>query len=103
MSDETTVNAGSETSGEQAADTTVQTETTTTDTGTTASQEVAADQSAGGAADETEATPDANASRTGIAEKGLLPGDQCVCPDGRKGTVHRFDSGLVCIPNADQG
>ena len=29
-------------------------------------------------------------------------GDECVCPDGRKGTVHKFDNGLVCIPNADQ-
>jgi hypothetical protein len=26
-----------------------------------------------------------------------------LCPDGRKGTVHSFDSGLVCIPNHDQG
>ena len=62
MSDETTnVEAGSETSGEQAAE------------------------------------PDA--SRTGYAEKGLKAGDACVCPDGRKGTVHRFDAGLICLPN----
>jgi lysophospholipid acyltransferase (LPLAT)-like uncharacterized protein len=26
-----------------------------------------------------------------------------LAPDGRKGTVHSFDSGLVCIPNHDQG
>jgi hypothetical protein len=56
-------------------------------------------EDAGGAADET----DANESRTGFAEKGLRPGDPCKCPDGRTGTVHSFDAGLICIPNADQG
>jgi hypothetical protein len=46
---------------------------------------------------------DAEASRTGFADKGLHAGDACVCPDGRNGTVHSFDAGLICIPNADQG
>jgi hypothetical protein len=46
--------------------------------------------------------PDANASRTDFV-KNARPGDECICPDGRKGTVHSFDSGLVCIPNHDQG
>jgi hypothetical protein len=46
---------------------------------------------------------DADASRTGFAEKGLHPGDECICPDRRKGTVHSFDAGLICIPNHDQG
>jgi hypothetical protein len=50
---------------------------------------------AGGAAD-------ANESRTDFV-KGARQGDQCTCPDGRKGTVHKFDEGFVCIPNADQG
>jgi hypothetical protein len=49
---------------------------------------------------EPEAAPaNADASRTGFAEKGLRAGDACVCPDGRKGTVHRFDAGLICLPN----
>jgi len=47
-------------------------------------------------------TPNADESRTGFVETGR-PGDTCVCPDGRTGTVHRFDEGLICIPNADQG
>lgn len=42
------------------------------------------------------------ASRTGYAEKGLRAGDACTCPDGRAGTVHQYDAGLVCIPNHDQ-
>ena len=45
---------------------------------------------------------DGNGSRTGFVQTGR-PGDTCVCPDGRTGTVHRFDEGLICIPNADQG
>lgn len=44
-----------------------------------------------------------DASRTGFADKGLRVGDTCVCPDGRTGTVHSFDAGLICIPNQDQG
>lgn len=43
--------------------------------------------------------PDPNASRTGFAEPGLKTGDPCTCPDGRPGTVHRFDAGLICLPN----
>jgi hypothetical protein len=45
--------------------------------------------------------PDANASRTGFVAR-ARSGDRCTCPDGRKGTVHKFDSGMVCIPNHDQ-
>ena len=45
------------------------------------------------------AAPNADESRTGFAEKGLHVGDECKCPDGRKGTVHSFDAGLICIPN----
>ena len=26
-------------------------------------------------------------------------GDPCTCPDGRVGTVHILDEGLVCLPN----
>lgn len=44
----------------------------------------------------------ADDSRTGFV-KNARAGDECTCPDGRKGTVHKFDEGLVCIPNADQG
>jgi hypothetical protein len=43
--------------------------------------------------------PDANESRTGFADAGLHPGDACVCPDGRTGTVQRFEVGLICLPN----
>jgi hypothetical protein len=109
MSDEQeNVDAGSETSGEQAAAETSQEETAaaeTTDVSTEKSEETAAD--AGSAAEptpETEApAPNADASRTDFAAKGLHAGDECICPDGRKGTVHSFDAGLICIPNADQG
>jgi hypothetical protein len=48
-----------------------------------------------------ETPADADESRTGFVT-GARPGDVCTCPDGRKGTVHSFDSGLVCIPNHDQ-
>jgi hypothetical protein len=72
-----------------------------------AEADAAAAAAQGGAgADQTKddgVTPDANASRTGFAEKGLRAGDECICPDGRKGTVHSFDAGFVCIPNHDQG
>jgi hypothetical protein len=61
----------------------------------------AADQSGDTAGTPTEAPEDA--SRTGFADKGLRAGDECICPDGRKGTVHSFDAGFVCIPNHDQG
>jgi hypothetical protein len=42
-------------------------------------------------------------SRTGFAEKGLRAGDACTCPDGRTGTVHQYDAGLICMPNEIQG
>jgi membrane protein involved in colicin uptake len=48
------------------------------------------------------ATPGSDESRTGFVTN-ARPGDECTCPDGRKGTVHKFDEGLVCIPNHDQG
>jgi hypothetical protein len=54
-------------------------------------------------ADDAGGAADTDASRTGFADKGLRSGDSCTCPDGRKGTVHSFDAGFVCIPNADQG
>ena len=57
---------------------------------------------AGGAAEEPTPVVDSNESRTGFV-KNARPGDECICPDGRKGTVHKFDEGLVCIPNVDQG
>lgn len=80
MSDEQeNVGAGSETSGETAAVDTAQADTASTDT----AAETAA-QDAGGAAEP-------------------KIGDSCVCPDGRTGTIHSYDQGLVCIPNADQG
>jgi hypothetical protein len=64
----------------------------------------AAARGGGGAENKNESgIPDANKSRTGYADEGLHAGDACVCPDGRKGTVHKFDQGLICIPNADQG
>jgi hypothetical protein len=101
MSDETeTVEAGSETSGETAVDTTATeqsgtAETTTTDAGAAAEEtSTEGSETSGETADE---------SRTGYAKKGLRAGDECICPDGRKGTVHSFDAGLICIPNADQG
>jgi hypothetical protein len=85
MTDETTVDAGSENSGETAAVDTAQADTTTTDTSATATADASAD--AGGASSETT----------------VKAGDSCVCPDGRTGTVHSYDEGLICIPNADQG
>jgi hypothetical protein len=107
MSDETTVDAGSETSGETAVDTTATAETTSTDTSATesAQADTGASADAGGAADSTttdNASVPVDASRTGFVEKGQA-GGECICPDGRKGTIHSFDAGLVCIPNADQG
>jgi len=53
------------------------------------------------AAAQSGAATSADESRTGFVT-GMRPGDQCTCPDGRKGTVHKFDEGLVCIPNHDQ-
>jgi hypothetical protein len=85
MTDETTVDAGSENSGETAAVETAQADTTATDTSATETTDASAD--AGGASSETT----------------VKAGDSCVCPDGRTGTVHSYDEGLICIPNADQG
>jgi hypothetical protein len=83
MSDDTNIDAGSETSGEQAAETSQETTAAETTKATTEKSE--------------ETTADAG----GAAEPKV--GDQCVCPDGRRGTVHSYDEGLICIPNADQG
>jgi hypothetical protein len=105
MSDEQeNVGAGSETSGEQAAPAQAETADTTA-TDTAQADTGAAD--AGGAADASKESSEtsgeqaapSDASRTGYAEKGQRPGDACVCPDGRTGTVHRFDAGLICLPN----
>jgi hypothetical protein len=104
MTDEN-IDAGSETSGEEAAAETSE-ETTaaaeTTEAPTEQSAETPAD--AGGAADTTADDPQVpvDGSRTGFVEKGQA-GGECICPDGRKGTIHTFDAGLVCIPNEDQG
>ncbi|HEX3721244.1 MAG TPA: hypothetical protein VHV31_00540 [Nitrolancea sp.] len=97
MSDETekNVDAGSENSGEPAASETVQTDTSDQDAGGSADVE----QTQEAVVEETPSTE----SRTGFAEPGQKAGDECICPDGRKGTVHSFDAGLICIPNADQG
>jgi hypothetical protein len=56
-------------------------------------------ENAGGAAEPTadEPAPLADESRTDFVS-GMKPGDDCQCPDGRPGSVHRFDAGLVCIP-----
>lgn len=59
----------------------------------------AAAQGAGGKKDE----DTGDSSRTGYAAKGLRAGDACICPDGRKGTVHQYDAGLICMPNEVQG
>jgi hypothetical protein len=91
MEPENQVDAGSETSGEQAVDTTATAQadaTTATDTSATdTAQATDASADAGGASSETT----------------VKAGDSCVCPDGRTGTVHSYDEGLICIPNADQG
>jgi hypothetical protein len=52
-------------------------------------------------ADNAGASTDPDQSRTGFVT-GARAGDECICPDGRKGTVHKFDEGLVCIPNHEQ-
>jgi len=101
MSDEQNVEAGSETSGET-ADTANADVAPDTSTSETAQADQGAGADAGGAADETKTDVPVDASRTGFVENGQ-PGGECTCPDGRKGTIHRFDAGLVCIPNHDQG
>jgi hypothetical protein len=98
MSDEqNTVDVGSDESEEETAQADTSTETAVDET---------SEDTSGETADETDTAPSeapvADASRTSFIETGR-PGDQCTCPDGRTGTVHRFDEGLICIPNADQG
>jgi hypothetical protein len=83
MSDETTVEAGSETSGEQAVVDTAQADTASTDTSAT---------------DTAQADTDASADAGDAAEQPKA-GDPCTCPDGRAGTLHSFDEGLICLPN----
>jgi len=99
MSDEQHVDAGSETSGETAAETTSTEQSATEETTSTDTTETA---QAGTAAESAEGAADADESRTAFVT-GARPSEECICPDGRKGTVHKFDEGLVCIPNADQG
>lgn len=105
MSDELeNVDAGSETSGEQAAETSQ--EDTAAET-TEVSEETTAD--AGGAAEQNEQTSsdssdqapvDSDESRTGFVKSSARTGDACTCPDGRPGTVTVFAGNLaVCLPN----
>jgi hypothetical protein len=73
-----------------------------------AAAQAAADATAAPAAAQSADTADTpaavtDASRTGFADKGLRAGDACVCPDGRTGTVHQYDAGLICMPNETQG
>jgi hypothetical protein len=89
MDPETTVDAGSETSGAEAVVETSEDTTTaeTTETPTEQSVEVAAD--AGGAA-ETDAGQ----------EPVMQAGDPCTCPDGRAGTLWNDGAtGFACLPN----
>jgi len=74
----------------------------TEDTQTSIEQSTASDPAAAAPSQDEAATPDADESRTAFVS-GIRPGEQCICPDGRTGTVHKFDEGLVCIPNHDQG
>jgi hypothetical protein len=118
MSDEQeNVGAGSEHLGEYVPDedsketTSAENAAAPADATSDASQDAGA-QDAGGAADaaeskETPAEPADTAqaetvadpaASTDFADMGLKAGDDCVCPDGRPGSVHRFDAGLVCIP-----
>jgi hypothetical protein len=108
MSDEqTTVDAGSETSGDTAAVATSQEKTaaveTTEPTTEPATGAVESTDDAGGAADETtvESTEiDPNVSRTDFVGSAARTGDACTCPDGRPGTVTVFAGNLaVCLPN----
>jgi hypothetical protein len=102
--EEQDVEAGSETSGEEAAETSQEeTAAEPTDAPEEKSEEAPAD--AAGAAETPTSEPEqvpVDGSRTGFVESGR-PGGECICPDGRKGTIHSFDAGLVCIPNDNQG
>ena len=113
MSDELeNVGAGSEPSGEQPVAETSQEAPVASDPTevdpapaeeTPAAAPVAEEQPAPEpAADSAGGAADANESRTDFVTNARA-GDECLAPDGRKGTVHSFDSGLVCIPNHDQG
>jgi hypothetical protein len=76
MSDDTNVNAGSETSDETA-------ETTNVDSTNTTDETVQTDttaENAGGAVEQ-------------------KAGDACTCPDGRPGTLTDQEGTLVCLPN----
>jgi hypothetical protein len=102
MSDEQNVETGSEATGEQPAP---EVEAAPAEAPSEApAPEVDAEQTPAEGSDSTaeDANPDANESRTGFVTN-ARPGDECTCPDGRTGTVHKFDEGLVCIPNAEQG
>ena len=125
MTDESNVTASSENTGEYVPEetsteaTSAEATTATAETVSDASQDASAStavDAVGEGSDSTDATAtteagtdsaadataiDPNASRTGYVTD-AKSGDECVCPDGRKGTVHKFDNGLVCIPNADQ-
>jgi hypothetical protein len=94
-----------------------ETETATADAASESSQEDTASEGAATdtAAAETPAEPvqssgseegaaetAGDVSRTGFVPKGR-PGDECICPDGRKGTIFGNEDRLVCIPNHDQG
>src|SRR4051812_44662099 len=93
------VDTGSKTSSEQAAETSQETAAAET---TEASQEQSQETSTDAVGAANAAAPAANESRTGFVSNARA-GDECTCPDGRKGTVHKFDTGLVCIPNHEQG
>lgn len=87
----------------EAAPETVQTEDGAAEAGDTAEQDENSEPAPEPtAAEPSQEAPTADASRT-VFVTGARAGDQCICPDGRTGTVHSFDSGLVCIPNHDQG
>ena len=89
MSEETTVDAGSETSGETAAVDTAQTDTTATDTS---------------ASETAQATTDAGADAGGAAEP--KQGDPCTCPNGAPGTLQPVgdeNGKLICIMTTPDG
>jgi hypothetical protein len=95
MSENENVETSSETSSDVAAEAQTSEAAAPAET---ASAETAATDVAAETSSET-----SDASRTGFAEKGLRAGDTCTCPDGRTGTVHQYDAGLICMPNQDQG
>jgi hypothetical protein len=48
---------------------------------------------------EAKAKAEADAAAQSGSGSGPKTGDSCVCPDGRPGTVHVLDEGLICLPN----